>query len=114
MNIGEKMIDAEKFLDLVENHHIKGTLHNKECTNFCLVGATYVATDLFDFERGDVKDGASDAICQTKLYKSLEKAVKEFHGSYIEIATFNDSMNTSHEDIVAVAKKAVANLELEA
>ena len=42
------------YLDLVENHHIKGTLHNKECTNFCLVGATYVAADLFDFEKGDI------------------------------------------------------------
>ena len=106
------MIDTEKFLDLVENHHIKGTLHNKECTNFCLVGATYVAADLFDFEKGDLKEDATGIIIKNKLYKSLEKAVKEFHGEYIEIATFNDSPQYKHEDIVAVAKKAVADLEL--
>lgn len=113
MNIGEKMIDTEKFLDLIQNHHMKGELHNKECTSFCLVGATYVAAGLFDFEKRDIK-GDAFKIVGNKLYKALEKAVQEFHGGYIEIASFNDAEATSHEDIMLVAKKAVAGLELEA
>lgn len=92
MNIGEKMIDTEKFLDLVQNHHHQGSLTDGE-GNYCYVGAI--------FHSFDKKNGK-------RIGQITRKMISP---EYTTIGSWNDK--TSHKDIMLVAKKAVRELELE-
>lgn len=115
------MIDTDMFLNIVEKHHHKGGLHSDDLTNFCLIGAVYVASGRFDFDKGEIL--LEHNLQKNKLFKALEKIVNpnidltieynSFQPGYMEIADFNDDEKTSHEDIMLVAKKAVEELELE-
>lgn len=117
MNIGDKMIDTDMFLNIVEKHHHKGGLHSDDLKNFCLVGAAFVASGEFDFEKGQV--AASASFDGNRLIKSLVKVLNpdleytfdmHMNPDYVEIPIFNDDEATSHEDIMLVAKKAVAEM----
>lgn len=98
------MIDKEQFLHLVQNHHHKGN-YTDDHGNYCLMGAAAKATNNWHEVMGCPMDNNDDFY---KLKKALEYHII-LDTEYFSVPSFND--NSSHEDVMLVAKKTVAEWE---
>ena len=99
------MIDTDKFLDIVKNHHFRGEFTDG-CGNFCLIGAMAVATDFWDFDKNHIRDNSTNAD-YVRLHQAVTKSIGEdFDG----ISEFNDDERVSHKEIIVVAENAVSDI----
>lgn len=90
------MSKSEEFLDLIENHHYKGSFYDDNRQNFCLLGAANKVYGAYYFSHL----AEMTKIVEEYFPESVKQSEKIGHAA---VPHFNDHYGTK-EDIMLVAK----------